>query len=66
MIGLLNFDKKTYFKKNVHKRLTDSVELALKQAAGMVILNQPDKKEDKLFSEHFACVDCNISYEDFF
>jgi excinuclease ABC subunit A len=51
-------------KKEIQKRLTDSVELALKQAAGMVIVNQPDKKEDKLFSEHFACVHCNISYED--
>jgi excinuclease ABC subunit A len=51
-------------KKDVKKRLTDSVELALKQAAGMVIINQPDKNEDKLFSEHFACVQCNISYED--
>ena len=51
-------------KKDVKKRLTDSVELALKQAAGMVVINQPDKNEDKLFSEHFACVHCNISYED--
>lgn len=51
-------------KKDIQKRLTDSVELALKQAAGMVIINQPDKKVDKLFSEHFACVHCNISYED--
>jgi len=51
-------------KRSIQKRLTDSIELALKQAAGMVILNQPDKNEDKLFSEHFACVHCNISYED--
>ncbi len=51
-------------KKDVRKRLTDSVELALKQAAGMVVINRPDKNEDKLFSEHFACVHCNISYED--
>lgn len=50
--------------KKIQKRLTDSVELALKQAAGLVIINQPDNKEDKLFSEHFACVHCNISYED--
>ncbi len=51
-------------KKEILKRLTDSVELALKQAAGMVLINQPDTNEDKLFSEHFACVHCNISYED--
>jgi excinuclease ABC subunit A len=49
---------------DIQKRLTDSIELALKQAAGMVIINNPDSKEDTLYSEHFACVHCNISYED--
>jgi excinuclease ABC subunit A len=49
---------------DIQKRLTDSVELALKQAAGMVIINNPDSQEDTLYSEHFACVHCNISYED--
>jgi excinuclease ABC subunit A len=48
----------------IQKRLTDSVELALKQAAGLVVINDPDQKEDKLFSERYACVYCNISYED--
>jgi excinuclease ABC subunit A len=48
----------------IKKRLTDSVELALKQAAGLVLINNPDTKEDTLYSEHFACVHCNISYED--
>ncbi len=50
--------------KDIRKRLTDSVELALKQASGLVVINDPDKKEDILYSEHFACVHCNISYED--
>ena len=50
--------------KDIRKRLTDSVELALKQAAGLVLINDPDKNEDTLYSEHFACVHCNISYED--
>ncbi len=49
---------------DIKKRLTDSVELALKQAAGLVVVNNPDTKEDTLYSEHFACVHCNISYED--
>jgi excinuclease ABC subunit A len=48
----------------IKKRLTDSVELALKQAAGLVLINNPETKEDTLYSEHFACVHCNISYED--
>jgi len=49
---------------DIKKRLTDSVEMALKQAAGLVVINAPDRDEDTLFSEHFACVYCNISYED--
>ncbi|MCK4754733.1 MAG: excinuclease ABC subunit UvrA, partial [Calditrichia bacterium] len=49
---------------DIKKRLTDSVELALKQAAGLVVVNNPDTKDDTLYSEHFACVHCNISYED--
>jgi excinuclease ABC subunit A len=50
--------------RDIKKRLTDSVELALKQAAGLVVVNNPDSKDDTLYSEHFACVHCNISYED--
>jgi excinuclease ABC subunit A len=49
---------------DIKKRLTDSIELALKQAHGMVVVNEPDNNNDTLFSEHFACVHCNISYED--
>ena len=49
---------------DIKKRLTDSVELALKQAAGLVVVNNPDSKNDTLYSEHFACVHCDISYED--
>jgi excinuclease ABC subunit A len=49
---------------DIKKRLTDSIELALKQAAGLVVVNEPDRREDTLFSERYACVFCNISYED--
>ena len=51
-------------RQDIIKRLTDSVELALKQAAGLVLVNTPDEDEDTLYSEHYACVHCNISYED--
>ena len=44
----------------IRTRLTDSVETALKLADGLVIVNIPDK-EDRLFSEHFACHECGIS-----
>ncbi len=44
------------------RRLADSVETALKIANGTVLVNI--KKKDLLFSEQFACLNCNISYEE--
>jgi len=44
-------------------RLADSIELALRQANGLVIVVFEDGKED-LYSEHFACPDCNVSFEE--
>lgn len=44
-------------------RLTDSVETALQLAAGIVLIHQLDGPE-LFFSEHFACIDCGISYEE--
>ena len=41
-------------------RLTDSVETALKMSDGILIVSISDSK-DILFSEQFACLDCNIS-----
>ncbi|HGY57432.1 MAG TPA: excinuclease ABC subunit UvrA [Caldithrix abyssi] len=51
-------------KPEVQKRLTDSVELALKQSGGIIFINKPDSGEDVLFSEQFACAHCNISIEE--
>jgi excinuclease ABC subunit A len=44
------------------QRLADSVETALRMANGTVIVNVG--KQDLLFSEQFACLNCNISYEE--
>ncbi|MBT7616779.1 MAG: excinuclease ABC subunit UvrA, partial [Calditrichaeota bacterium] len=44
-------------------RLADSIELALRQSNGLVIAVFEDGRED-LYSEHFACPDCNISFEE--
>ncbi|MDZ7263067.1 MAG: excinuclease ABC subunit UvrA [candidate division KSB1 bacterium] len=44
-------------------RLTESIETALKLAAGIVLIQQIDGPE-LFFSEHFACIDCGISYEE--
>jgi excinuclease ABC subunit A len=41
-------------------RLADSVEQALKIGGGMVLVSGEDEP-DRLFSEHFACLDCGIS-----
>lgn len=45
------------------KRLAESVELALKEGQGLclVIFNE---KDEKVFSERFACVECGFSYEE--
>ncbi|HEY8490277.1 MAG TPA: excinuclease ABC subunit UvrA, partial [Dehalococcoidia bacterium] len=40
-------------------RLTDSVETALKLGGGVVLIW--NEGEERLFSEHFACVHCGIS-----
>ena len=47
----------------VEKRLSDSVETALKRAKGMAAIQIADGDE-LLFSEHFACTVCNISLEE--
>ena len=48
-------------------RLTDSIETALKLASGIVILDFVDSKspdKERTFSEHLACHDCNLSFEE--
>lgn len=51
-------------KEGIETRLTDSVEMALKLADGLVVINLIDKDEDRLFSENFACPDCGISIDE--
>jgi excinuclease ABC subunit A len=48
-------------KDGIRQRLTDSVELALKLADGLVKVAMVDG-DDLLFSERFACIDCGVSY----
>ena len=48
-------------------RLTDSIETALRLASGIVILDFVDAKsadKERTFSEHLACHDCNLSFEE--
>jgi excinuclease ABC subunit A len=48
-------------KPDSRKRLTDSVETALKVGSGMVIISK-GASADLIFSEKFACLKCGISY----
>ena len=48
---------------DIRKRLADSVELGLKQANNLVMISVVNG-EDMLFSQSYACVDCNISIEE--
>jgi len=48
-------------KEEIKQRLTESVELSLERADGMVVVMSPDVKEDELFSTRFACDTCGIS-----
>ena len=53
-------------KPDIKKRLADSLETASKHGEGVVkiLTGSGSKEEEHLFSEHFACVYCGISYEE--
>jgi len=42
------------------KRVSESVETALKIGSGVLYVDKQDE-EEKVYSEHLACIDCNIS-----
>jgi excinuclease ABC subunit A len=50
-------------KNGIRKRLTDSLETALKLGSGLVIVDAIGKGE-KSYSEKYACEKCGISYEE--
>ncbi len=48
-------------------RLVDSIETGLKMGKGIIIVNcasKNGKSEDLIFSEHFACEECEVSLPD--
>jgi len=51
-------------KKDIKKRLTDSIETAMHQSGGMIIIELLEKGEDLLFSQDYACHDCGINLEE--
>ncbi|MGE5316149.1 MAG: excinuclease ABC subunit UvrA [Acidobacteriota bacterium] len=46
----------------IRSRVADSVEMALQFGEGVLIIN--DGKTDTLYSKHYSCPVCNISYEE--
>lgn len=50
-------------KEGIRKRLADSLETVLKLSGGTALVDIMGK-EEKLFSQSFACTDCGISIED--
>ena len=50
-------------KPDIRNRLTESVEIALAHANNLVLIDLPGK-EEKLFSQNYACPDCGISFEE--
>ena len=50
-------------KEDIRSRLTESIEIALKYANNLVLVDVIGNKE-MLFSQNYACPDCNISFEE--
>jgi len=46
---------------DIRKRLSDSVETALKTGEGMVMVDFNGQKPDQIFSDKYACADCGTS-----
>ena len=51
-------------KEDIRSRLTESVEIALKHANNIVIIEDSTNKKELLFSQNYACPDCGIGFEE--
>jgi len=51
-------------KSEIRARLTESIEIALKNANNLVLITTSDSNEEKeiLFSQNYACPDCGFSF----
>jgi len=52
---------------DIRTRMTDSVELALGEAEGLMTVliekEESEEWEERMFSEQYACIDCGISFD---
>ncbi|MBR6524359.1 MAG: excinuclease ABC subunit UvrA [Clostridia bacterium] len=51
-------------REGIRQRLSDSMETAMKQSAGLVIVLNASDNTEQLFSQNYACPDCGINIED--
>ena len=51
-------------KEDIEKRLTDSIETALKQGKGMVIVEDITENNELIFSQSYSCPVCGISFDE--
>ena len=51
-------------KPEISQRLTDSVETASNLSGGLVVIDMPDRGDEILFSQNYACEDCGVSIEE--
>jgi len=49
---------------DIRSRLAESVEIALKHANNLVIVEDATNKKEMLFSGNYACPECNISFDE--
>lgn len=51
-------------KESAISRIADSVQIALKKADGIVIIDAVSSKKEKMFSEKLSCPKCELSFEE--
>ena len=51
-------------KPDIRSRLTESVEIALKHANNLVVIENASQHKETLYSQNYACPDCGISFDE--
>lgn len=51
-------------KESAQARIADSVQIALKKADGITVVDIKDENRELIYSEKLACPNCNISFEE--
>ncbi|MDD3520313.1 MAG: excinuclease ABC subunit UvrA [Actinomycetota bacterium] len=49
---------------DIRQRLTEDIEIALRESEGIVYIENADNGDISIYSENFSCIDCQISFEE--